>query len=62
VEKIHADASTFIALADAIIIWTYETTTCFKGVYFSDYHFISINKKGFIPIMLEPMENRLNCK
>jgi hypothetical protein len=31
-------------------------------LYFSDYQFISIDKKGFIHVMLEPMENRLNPK
>jgi hypothetical protein len=40
----------------------YETATCLTGVDFSDYQFISIDKKGFIPIMLEPMENQLNPK
>jgi hypothetical protein len=31
-------------------------------VDFSNYQFISIDKKSFIPVMLEPMENRLNPK
>jgi hypothetical protein len=62
VEKVHADASTCIALADALVLWIYETATCLTGVDFFDYQFISINKKGFIPVMLEPMENRLNHK
>jgi hypothetical protein len=62
VEKVHADASACIALADAPVLWTYETTMCLTGVDFSDYQFISINKEGFIPIMLELMENLLNYK
>jgi hypothetical protein len=49
-------------VADAPVLWIYETVTCFIGVDFSDYHFISIDKKGFIPVILEPMENRLNPK
>jgi hypothetical protein len=49
-------------VADAPVLWTYETATCLIGVDFSDYQFISIDKKGFIPVMLEPMENRLNPK
>jgi hypothetical protein len=56
----HADVSACIAVADAPVLWTYETATCLTGVDFSDYQFISIDKKGFIPVMLEPMENRLN--
>jgi hypothetical protein len=63
VEQVHADASACIAMVDALVLWTYETTTCLTGVDFSDYQFISIDKKkGFIPVMLEPMENRLNPK
>jgi hypothetical protein len=49
-------------VADAPVLWTYETATCLTGVDFSDYQFISIDKKSFIPVMLESMENRLNPK
>jgi hypothetical protein len=62
VEQVHADASACIAVVDAPVLWTYETATCLTGVDFSDYQFISIDKKGFIPIMLEPMANWLNPK
>jgi hypothetical protein len=62
VEQVHADVSACIVVADAPVLWTYETTTCLTGVDFSDYQFISIDKKGFIPVMLELMENRLNPK
>jgi hypothetical protein len=61
-EQVHADASACVVVADAPILWTYETATCLIGVDFSDYQFISIDRKGCIPIMLEPMENRLNPK
>jgi hypothetical protein len=62
VEQVHADVSACIAVADAPVLWTYETATCLTGVDFSDYQFISIDKKGFIPVMIEPMENQLNPK
>jgi hypothetical protein len=62
VEQVHDDASACIAVVDAPVLWTYETATCLTGVDFSDYQFISIDKKGFIPIMLETMENQLNPK
>jgi hypothetical protein len=62
VEQVHADVSTCIAVADVNVLWTYGTATCLTGVDFSDYQFISIDKKGFIPIMLELMENQLNPK
>jgi hypothetical protein len=51
-----------VSLWDAPVLWTYETATCLTGVDFSDYQFISIDRKGFIPVMLESMENRLNPK
>jgi hypothetical protein len=62
IEQVHADVSTCIAVADAPILWTYDTSACLTGVDFSVYQFISIDKKGFIPVMIEPMENRLNPK
>jgi hypothetical protein len=62
VEQVHADASSCIAIANAPILWTYETITCLTEVDFSNDQFISIDRKGFIHIMLEPMENQLNHK
>jgi hypothetical protein len=62
IEQVHVDVSACIAVGDAPVLWTYETATCLTGVDFSDYQFISIDNKGFIPVMLEPMENRLNPK
>jgi hypothetical protein len=62
VEQVHADASACIAVVDAPVLWTYETATCLTGVYFSNYQFISIDKMCFIPVMLKPMDNRLNPK
>jgi hypothetical protein len=37
VEQVHTDVLACIAMADAPILWTYETTTCLTGVDFSDY-------------------------
>jgi hypothetical protein len=62
VGQVHVDSSACIAMVDAPVLWTYETATCLTGVDFSDYQCISIDKNGFIPVMLEPMENRLNPK
>jgi hypothetical protein len=62
VGQVHADVSACIAVADAPVCWTYETATCLTRVDFSDYQFISIDKKGFIPVMLETLENWLNPK
>jgi hypothetical protein len=62
IEQVHADASACIAMADALMLWTYEIVIYPTGVDFSDYPFISIDRKGFIPVMLELMENQLNPK
>jgi hypothetical protein len=45
VEQVHADASAYIVVADAPVLWTYETATCLTGVDFSNYQFISIDKR-----------------
>jgi hypothetical protein len=62
VEQVHANASGCIAVADAPVLWTYETSTFLMGVDFFDYQFISMDRYGFILVMLEMMENRLNPK
>jgi hypothetical protein len=36
VEQVHVDASVCISVAEAPILWTYETATCLTGVDFSD--------------------------
>jgi hypothetical protein len=45
VEQVHVVASAYITMADAPVLWTYETATCLTGVYFFYYQFISIDKK-----------------
>jgi hypothetical protein len=57
IEIIHADSSVYIAMVDAHVLWTYETTKCLAGVDFLDYQFISVYREGFTPVILEPMEN-----
>jgi hypothetical protein len=42
VETINADTSACIAMADAPLLWTYETTKRLTRVDFLDYHFISV--------------------
>jgi hypothetical protein len=55
VEKVHADALACIDVVDAPVFWTYETATCLTRVDFYDYQFISIDRRGFIPVILELM-------
>jgi hypothetical protein len=57
VEQVHADALACIVVADAPMLWTYETATCLKEFDFSDYQFISIDRYSVIPIMLELRES-----
>jgi len=57
IEMVHADSSACVAAADAPVIWTYGNAKCLTGVDLSDYQFLSISKVGFIPVMLEPVEN-----
>jgi hypothetical protein len=40
-EQVHADASAYIAMVDAPVLWTYETVTCLTGV---DFFLLSIHK------------------
>ena len=59
-EIIHADASAYVAMADALVIWSYDTARCLTGVDLTDYQFVSVSHDGFVPVMLEPVQNRLN--
>ena len=60
VEIIHADASACVAMADAPVIWSYDMVWCLRGVDLTDYQFVSVSRDGFVPVMLEPVQNRLN--
>jgi hypothetical protein len=68
VEQVHTDTSACIDVVDAPVLWTYETAKCLMGVDFSDYQFISIDRKGFIPVMLnaradgESVESQIKFK
>jgi hypothetical protein len=60
IEMVHADSLACVAAADAPVIWTYDNAKCLTRVDLSDYQFLSVSKEGFIPVMLESVENRLN--
>ena len=59
VEIVHADTSACFAMVDALVIW-YDTARCLTGVDLTDYQFVSVSKSGFVPVVLEPVQNRLN--
>jgi hypothetical protein len=58
-EVFHADTSTCVAMADSSI-WAYEDVKCLSGLDLPDYDFHSVYKDGFVPIHVNPVENRLN--
>jgi hypothetical protein len=60
VETMHPNSSACIAIVDAPVLWTYEIAKCLIGEDFSYYQFTSICTEGFTPVMLDPVENRLN--
>jgi hypothetical protein len=53
VEVVHADASTYIALADATIDWQHGSTQWLSGKDLTGYNFLSISKDRFVPISVQ---------
>jgi hypothetical protein len=54
VEVVHADESTYIALADAMTDWQHGSTQCLSGKDLTGYDFLSISKDGFVPVSVQP--------
>jgi hypothetical protein len=42
VEIVRANTSACINMADALVLWIFETTKCLIGVDFLDYQFINV--------------------
>jgi hypothetical protein len=51
---VHADASVYIALADATTDWQHGSAQCLSGKDFLGYDFLSISKDGFVPVSIKP--------
>jgi hypothetical protein len=47
---VHADASAYIALADAMADWQHGSAQCLSGKDLTGYDFLSISKEGFVPV------------
>ena len=60
IEVVHADTSAYIAMVDAPVIWAHDIARCLTGVDLTDYQFVSVSKDIFLPVVLKPVENRLN--
>jgi hypothetical protein len=50
VEIVHADASTYITLADVTIDWQHGSIHCLSGKDLTDYDFFSVSKDEFVPV------------
>jgi hypothetical protein len=54
VKVVHADASAYIAIADATADWQHGSTQCLSGKDFTGYDFLSISKDGFVSVFVQP--------
>jgi hypothetical protein len=54
VEIVHADASAYIALADATTDWQHGSAQCLSGKDLTCYDFLSISKEGFVHVSIKP--------
>jgi len=54
IEVVHADTSAYIALADVVADWQHGDAPCLSGKDLTGYDFISITKKGLVPISVQP--------
>jgi hypothetical protein len=51
---VHADASDYIALANAMADWQHGGTQCLSGKDLTGYNFLSVSKEGFMPMSIKP--------
>jgi hypothetical protein len=51
---VHANASAYIALADATVDWQHGSTQCLLGKDLTGYNFLSISREGFVPVSVKP--------
>jgi hypothetical protein len=54
IEVVHANASAYIALADAMTDWQHGSTQCLSGKDLSSYDFLSVSNDGFVPESVQP--------
>jgi hypothetical protein len=54
IEMVHANTFAYIALADATANWQHRSTQCLSGRDLIGYDFLSISKKGFVPMSVKP--------
>jgi hypothetical protein len=54
IEVVHADPSTYIAIADAIADWQHGGAQCLSGKNLTGYDFLSVSKEGCVPVSIKP--------
>ena len=54
IEVVHADSLAYIDQADVTTDWQHGDAPCLSGKDLMEYDFISITKKGLVPISLQP--------
>jgi hypothetical protein len=54
VEVVHAEASADIALDDTTADWQHGSAQCLSGKDLTGYDFLSVSKKGFVPVSVKP--------
>jgi hypothetical protein len=53
IEIVHADASAYIALADATADWQHENAQRLSGKDLTGYNFLSVSKDGFVLVSVQ---------
>jgi hypothetical protein len=51
---VHADASTYIAVADTTADWQHGSAQCLSGKDLAGYDFLSVAKDGFVHVSVKP--------
>jgi hypothetical protein len=54
IEVVHADASAYIALANAMPDWQHGSVQYLSGKDLTGYDFLSISKERFVPVSIKP--------
>jgi hypothetical protein len=54
IEVVHAYASAYIALSDAMVDWQHESAQCLSRKDPTSYDFLSIYIDGFVPMPVQP--------
>jgi hypothetical protein len=54
IEVVHADASAYIALVDAMANWQHGSAQCLSGKDLTGYDFFNVCRDRFVPMSVQP--------